>query len=48
VLVIPRAYIGQIERGEKNLGLINMEIAKALNIKIPYQTGNTNPGKASD
>jgi len=28
-----RAYIGQIERGEKNIGLINLEkIAKALNI----------------
>lgn len=30
-----RAYIGQIERGEKNLGLVNLEkIAKALGIKI--------------
>ena len=30
-----RAYIGQIERGEKNIGLINLEkIAKALNIEI--------------
>lgn len=30
-----RAYIGQIERGEKNIGLINFEkIAKALNIEI--------------
>lgn len=30
-----RAYIGQIERGEKNIGLRNLEkIAKALNIKI--------------
>ncbi|MBF0570815.1 MAG: helix-turn-helix transcriptional regulator [Candidatus Omnitrophica bacterium] len=30
-----RAYIGQIERGEKNLGLINLQkIAKALNIKM--------------
>ena len=28
-----RAYIGQIERGEKNIGLINLEkIAKALNV----------------
>jgi len=28
-----RAYIGQIERGEKNLGLINLEkIAEALKI----------------
>jgi transcriptional regulator with XRE-family HTH domain len=31
-----RTYIGQIERGEKNLGLINLEkIARALNVKIP-------------
>ena len=30
-----RAYIGQIERGEKNIGLINLEkIAKALSINI--------------
>lgn len=30
-----RAYIGQIERGEKNIGLINLEkIAKALKIKL--------------
>jgi transcriptional regulator with XRE-family HTH domain len=30
-----RAYIGQIERGEKNIGLINLEkIAKALGISI--------------
>ena len=30
-----RAYIGQIERGEKNLGLKNLEkIAKALNVNI--------------
>ena len=30
-----RAYIGQIERGEKNIGLINLEkIAKALNISV--------------
>jgi transcriptional regulator with XRE-family HTH domain len=30
-----RAYIGHIERGEKNIGLKNIEkIAKALNIKI--------------
>lgn len=29
-----RAYIGQIERGEKNIGLLNLEkIATALNIK---------------
>jgi len=28
-----RAYIGQIERGEKNIGLVNLEkIAKALNV----------------
>jgi transcriptional regulator with XRE-family HTH domain len=30
-----RAYIGQIERGEKNIGLINLQkIANALKIKI--------------
>jgi len=30
-----RAYIGQIERGEKNIGLNNLEkIAKALNVNI--------------
>ncbi|MDD5428490.1 MAG: helix-turn-helix transcriptional regulator [Candidatus Omnitrophica bacterium] len=30
-----RAYIGQIERGEKNIGLINLEkIAKALKISV--------------
>lgn len=30
-----RAYIGQIERGEKNIGLKNLEkIAKALSVKI--------------
>ena len=30
-----RAYIGQIERGEKNIGLINLEkIAKALNVAL--------------
>ena len=30
-----RAYIGQIERGEKNIGLQNLEkIAKALNVNI--------------
>lgn len=30
-----RAYIGHIERGEKNIGLINLEkIAKALNLKV--------------
>ena len=30
-----RAYIGQIERGEKNIGLKNLEkIARALNIKV--------------
>ena len=30
-----RAYIGQIERGEKNVGLKNLEkIAKALNVGI--------------
>lgn len=30
-----RAYIGQIERGEKNIGLQNLEkIAKALKVSI--------------
>lgn len=30
-----RAYIGQIERGEKNIGLKNLEkIAKSLNVSI--------------
>ncbi len=30
-----RAYIGQIERGEKNIGLKNLEkISKALNISL--------------
>ena len=30
-----RAYIGQIERGEKNIGVQNFQkIAKALNIKM--------------
>jgi len=30
-----RAYIGQIERGEKNIGLKNLEkIARALNVDI--------------
>jgi transcriptional regulator with XRE-family HTH domain len=30
-----RAYVGQIERGEKNIGLKNLEkIAKALDVSI--------------
>ncbi len=30
-----RAYVGQIERGEKNIGLINLEkLAKALKVNI--------------
>jgi transcriptional regulator with XRE-family HTH domain len=30
-----RAYIGQIERGEKNIGIRNLEkIAKALGVKL--------------
>ena len=40
-----RAYIGQIERGEKNIGLRNLEkIAKALdvNIRVLVDTINTN------
>ena len=36
-----RAYIGQIERGEKNIGLKNLEkIAKALNVPIKYLVEN--------
>lgn len=32
---VHRAYIGQIERGEKKIGLINLEkIAKALDVNI--------------
>jgi len=35
-----RAYIGQIERGEKNIGLINLEkIAKALNVTLKNLIG---------
>jgi len=30
-----RAYVGQIERGEKNIGVLNLQkIAKALEIKM--------------
>ncbi len=30
-----RAYIGQVERGEKNIGLRNLEkIAKSLGVKV--------------
>jgi len=30
-----RAYVGQIERGEKNIGLKNLEkISKALDVKV--------------
>ena len=30
-----RAYIGQIERGEKNIGLINLQkIAEALKVRV--------------
>ncbi len=30
-----RAYVGQVERGEKNIGLRNLEkIAKALGVKV--------------
>jgi transcriptional regulator with XRE-family HTH domain len=37
-----RAYIGQIERGEKNIGLRNLEkIAKGLNVTV--QTLLDNP-----
>ena len=35
-----RAYIGHIERGEKNIGLINLEkIAKALNVALKNLIG---------
>jgi len=35
-----RAYIGQIERGEKNIGLVNLEkIANALNIHLKNLLG---------
>jgi transcriptional regulator with XRE-family HTH domain len=37
-----RAYIGQIERGEKNIGLRNLEkIAKALGVDIRVLVDNT-------
>ena len=36
-----RAYIGQIERGEKNIGLRNLEkIAKALDVNIRVLVDN--------
>ncbi len=36
-----RAYIGQIERGEKNIGLQNLEkIANALNIDVRVLVDN--------
>ena len=32
---VHRAYMGQIERGEKNIGLVNLEkIAKALGVEV--------------
>ena len=35
-----RAYVGQIERGEKNIGVQNFEkIAKVLNIKMSKLLG---------
>lgn len=37
-----RAYIGQIERGEKNIGLQNLEkIANALNVDIRALVNNS-------
>ena len=37
-----RAYIGQIERGEKNIGLRNLEkIANALNISVRILVGDS-------
>ena len=36
-----RAYIGQIERGEKNIGLKNLQkIAKGLNVSIKKLVDN--------
>jgi len=36
-----RAYIGQIERGEKNIGLANLEkIAKALGVELCFLVKN--------
>jgi transcriptional regulator with XRE-family HTH domain len=32
-----RAYIGQIERGEKNIGLVNLEKI-AISLGVPIQT----------
>jgi transcriptional regulator with XRE-family HTH domain len=41
-----RAYIGQIERGEKNIGLINLEkIANALGVDIRELFANGNSGR---
>lgn len=38
-----RAYIGQIERGEKNIGLRNLEkIAKALSVDIRVLVDTSN------
>ena len=35
-----RAYVGQIERGEKNIGVQNLEkIAKVLNVKMSKLLG---------
>ena len=39
-----RAYIGQIERGEKNIGLKNLEkIAKALDVSVRVLLDVPNP-----
>jgi transcriptional regulator with XRE-family HTH domain len=39
-----RAYIGQIERGEKNIGLKNLEkIANALNVSVRVLLDVPNP-----
>jgi len=41
-----RAYIGQIERGEKNIGLKNLEkIAKALDVSIRVLIDTTSVDK---
>jgi transcriptional regulator with XRE-family HTH domain len=41
-----RAYIGQIERGEKNIGLRNLEkIAKALDVDIRVLVDTSKVGR---
>ncbi|MFN5827900.1 MAG: helix-turn-helix domain-containing protein [Rhodobacterales bacterium] len=36
---IDRSYIGQIERGERNIAFVNtLKIARALGVKVSYLT----------